>query len=129
MADVLHGNAKLTGPEKRYGLESLTASEDIPRRHLPLTLGNDPMFNANKLAGIGVWPPRDVARSKDSRRTRFEVLVDHNAAIHFQSSLFGQRQRWANSHAQDKEIRIEGRASAEYRFLSITANYGLAHVA
>src|SRR5438128_967828 len=87
MADVLHGNAKLTGPEKRYGLESLTTSEEIPRRHLPLTLGNDPMFNATKLAGIGVWPPRDVARSKDSRRIRFEVLVDDNAAIHFQSSL------------------------------------------
>src|SRR5437867_11077927 len=117
MADVLHGNAKLTGPEKRYGLESLTTSEDIPRRHLPLTLGNDPVFDTNKLAGIGVWPPRDVARSKDSRRTRSEVLVDQNAAMHFQSSLFGQRQRWPNPYAQDEDIRIECRACPEYRFL------------
>src|SRR5207245_11507098 len=102
MADVLHGNAKLTGPEKRYGLESLTTSEDIPRRHLPLTLVNDPMFNADKLAGIGVWPARDVARSKHSRRIRFEVRVDDNAAIHFQSSMFGRRQRWTSSQARAK---------------------------
>ena len=58
MADVLHGNTKLTGPEKRHGLESFTTSEDILCRDLALTLGASRSTTAGPFTGGTLFTPR-----------------------------------------------------------------------
>jgi hypothetical protein len=56
---------------------------------LPLALGDDPVLNTDKLARAGIRPTNDIARGEDSGRTRFQILIDHYAAIYSQACLLG----------------------------------------
>lgn len=87
VADVLDGDAVLARPKERHGIKTFAMSENVSRGDLSLALGDDPVFDAKRLARMGVRPASNVARGKDPRHACFEVFVDDNAAIRVSSPL------------------------------------------
>src|SRR4029077_110695 len=102
--------------------------EDIARRDLALTLRDHPVLDANEPAGMWIGPTSDVARGKDSWRTRFEIFVTHDAAIHSQSSLLSESERRLYSHSQDEKISIEHYTATQRRVASVDAGDRFAQV-
>ena len=77
----------MLAPEERHGVESLAASEHVPCRSLTLAFGDDPVFDANPLAGVRIGPACDVSGGEDAGRAGLEVLVDCDAAIDREAGL------------------------------------------
>ena len=88
--DIAEAEIVLFGPKERDVIERFTSAEDVVRRHLALTLGDDPMLHANSLTGQPVRPARDVAGGEDAWNAGFQVLVDGDAAIDRKACLFRQ---------------------------------------
>src|SRR5262249_11428814 len=81
VADIVDRDVVVLPPEERYGLETLATAEDIASGRLPLPLGDDPMLDANVVAGVRIGPSRDIAGGEDPGSARLEVLVDGDAVI------------------------------------------------
>src|SRR5688572_31472427 len=47
----------LLGPEERDRIEAFASTQEVPRRSLTLTLGDDPVFDADALAAEPIRPP------------------------------------------------------------------------
>src|SRR5262249_31627845 len=74
--DVVNRDVVVFAPEERAHTDSLPLAEDVPRRHLPLALGDDPVLDPNALPRDRIGPARRVARREDVRIAGPEVLVD-----------------------------------------------------
>ena len=81
VADVLDRDVVVLAPEKRNRVEPLAIAEHVPSGHLTLALGDDPVFDADSRAGVGIGPSSDVAGGEHARRAGLEILVDGDAAI------------------------------------------------
>src|SRR5664280_1615892 len=57
----------LAGPEEWNGIETFPPPQHVARGSLPLTLGDNPVFDADTLAGEPVRPSRDVTSGEDAR--------------------------------------------------------------
>ena len=71
----------LLGPEERHGVEPLARTEHVAGGGLTLPLGNDPMLDADRLAGQPVRPSRYVAGGPYTRNVCLEIRVDSDAAV------------------------------------------------
>src|SRR5262249_49782844 len=80
---------------------------------LPLTLGDDPVLDADPLARVRIRPSGHIAGSEHSRCARLQKLVDDDAAIDGKAGPFGDRERWPNTRADDNEVGIDGAAAAQ----------------
>jgi hypothetical protein len=76
VADIVEQQVVLLGPEERNSVKALARPQHVARRRLTLAFSDDPMLDANGLAGKPVGPPGDVARRKDTGNARLQVLVD-----------------------------------------------------
>jgi hypothetical protein len=101
--DVFECDAKLLGPKERNCIERLTVAQNVPCRYLPLALCDYPVLDADPLAGTWIGPTRNVTRRKDSWSAGFEILVNNDASVDFQTGLFRKRDRGVHSHSQNKE--------------------------
>src|SRR4029077_1650183 len=104
MPDVSDRHVVMPAPEKRHGVETLAPAEHVPSGSLALTLGHDPMFDANVLASPRIRPTRHVAGGKHARYPRFEKLVDDDPAIHGEARTLGQRHRRLHADTDDHEV-------------------------
>ena len=75
VADVVDRDVVVLAPEERNSVESLADAEDVASGNLTLTLGHDPVFDANPIAAVRVRPSRDVASGEYPRRARLEELL------------------------------------------------------
>jgi hypothetical protein len=69
----------LLGPEEWNLVKPLAGAEHVARRRLTLTFGNNPMLDADALAGQPIRPSRDIAGGIDAGDAGFEVLIDRGA--------------------------------------------------
>src|SRR5215467_8586495 len=106
MAHVVDGHIVVLTPEERNSIKFLTAAKNVLGCHLPLTLSDHPMLDANSLAGVWIRPAGDVAGSENSGGTGFQVFVDCDTPIDVEPSLLGQSQRWSHSYAQYQKVHI-----------------------
>src|SRR4051812_31030726 len=113
MSDVLDGEVVMPAPEERYGIERFAPAEHVPRRHLTLTLGHDPVLDADVLARVRIRPARNIARCEDSALARFEILVNDDAMVQGEAGRLGQRNCWPDADAHDDQIGVERAAAAE----------------
>src|SRR6516165_10998238 len=81
VADVVEQQVALLGPEKRNCVEGLALAEHVAGGRLALAFGDDPMLDADALAGQPVGPTCDVARSINAGNAGLQILIDHDAAI------------------------------------------------
>src|SRR4029079_5358335 len=58
---VVDAHVVVRAPEKRNLIEPLACAEDVSGGDLSVTLGKYPVLDANPFAGVGIWPPRDIA--------------------------------------------------------------------
>src|SRR5215472_10086523 len=113
VADIVDGDIVVLAPEEGRRGEALPASQHVSRRGLSLTLGHDPMLNAQSLAGDGIGPARHVARGKDAGDAGFEVLVDENAAVDLEPRALCQGKARPHADADNDEIGIDRAAVIE----------------
>ena len=66
MADVVDRDVVMLAPEKRDGVEAFAMSQHVARGDLALALSDDPVFDADPLAGPPIGPARDVSRRENS---------------------------------------------------------------
>src|SRR5579864_9443213 len=104
MTDIRETELILLGPEEWNGVEPLSSSKDVAGRGLTLAFGQHPVLDADVLACERVRPARDVARRKDARNARLEVLVHRDAAIDGEACLFRQGDHWADTDADDDQV-------------------------
>src|SRR5262249_39549313 len=81
VADIVDRDVVMLAPKEWYGLELFAPAQHIQRGRLPLTLGDDPMFDADALPRVRIGPARDVAGAIDVGRARLQVTVDREAAV------------------------------------------------
>ena len=81
MADVVNDDIVLLTPKERHSIERLAIAQDVSSRDLALTLGHDPLFDADSFPRVRVGPAGYIAGSEDARRAGFQILVDCNAAV------------------------------------------------
>ena len=110
-------------PEKRHGSERRGAAEHIERRSLPLTFGDNPVFDADVLTTMRIGPACDVAGGVDVPFARLEVLIDDNPAVGFETCLLGKLEAGPNSDSYDYEISLERIASFEFHPFAIDGSY------
>src|SRR5687768_7606389 len=104
VANVREAEFVLLGPEEWDRIEAFAPTQDVARRRLPLSLGDDPVFDANAFATEPIRPASDVARSEDARDARFQVLIHRDATIGGETGLFGQCDRRSYADADDDQI-------------------------
>ena len=75
----------MLAPEKRYRIESPCSAKHVVRSYLTLTLGDDPVFDADMLPGQPVGPAGNVASGIDIRHACLQEFVHHDAAIDSES--------------------------------------------
>jgi len=81
VTDVRNRNIVVLAPEKRDECARFFAPDHIARGDLAVTLGHDPVLDADFVAAVRVRPACDVPRSENPRGARFQIFVDHDAAI------------------------------------------------
>src|SRR5262249_18107543 len=81
VTDIVDRHVVMLAPEERHLTKALSLVKHVAGGSLPLTLGNDPMLNAQIFAGMRIGPARDVAGGEDSRRAGFKIFVHDDAAI------------------------------------------------
>src|SRR5690348_16133761 len=94
VADIVEQQVVLLGPEERNSVEALARAEHVAGRRLALALGDDPMLDADGLAGQPVGPTGDVACSIDAGNAGLQILADHDAAIDGYPGMLGERSPW-----------------------------------
>jgi hypothetical protein len=102
--------------------------EQVTRRSLPLALRDDPVLDPHELTSVGIGPASDITRGENPRHTRFEILVDQNTAIDFQSRARGQRNRRPHSDTQDQEVRFECSPALENHSAPFEPGHRILHV-
>ncbi len=107
VTDVVDRDVVVLAPEERSGRESLAAAKHVERCNLSLALGDDPMFDPDRLAAVRVRPAGDVASGEDARRGRLEIGVDHDAAIHPEAGRFGNPDARAHAKARHDEVGLD----------------------
>src|SRR5262245_4528927 len=113
MPDVSDRDVVVLAPEKRNRVEPLAASQHVERGHLPLAFGDNPVLDANALAGVGIGPPGDVARGEDPGPAGFEELIHRDAAIERKAGALGNRCRGPHTDTYYQEIGIDGRPATQ----------------
>ncbi len=91
-------------PEEGNRAEALTGAEYVARRGLPLALRDDPVLDADPVAGERVRVAGDVPRGVHVRGTRLEVFVHDDAAVGREARALGQRDVGPHADAGDDEI-------------------------
>jgi len=66
VADIVDRDVIMLTSEKRHGSERRAEAEHIERRSLPLTLSNNPVFDADVLTTMRIGPTCDVAGGVES---------------------------------------------------------------
>ena len=115
-------------PEEGHGVEPFATAQHVACGDLTLTLGNDPVLDANSFAAVGVWPACDIASGEDAGRTRLQVLVHCDSAVQGEASLFGERCRRPDTDAHDEKIGVECGTSAQLHRPAIDGRHGLTEV-
>ena len=113
MADIVDRNIVVLAPEERNGVESFMSPEHVEGRGLSLAFREDPMLDANSLAGVRVRPARYVAGREDPRRARFEIGVHDDAAINLEAGCFGELEARADAHPRHNEIGLDDASACE----------------
>src|SRR5260221_6406209 len=104
MTDVVDRHVEVLAPEERYCVERFTIAEDVSGRRLTLTLGYNPMLDADAVTRVRIRPSRDVSCREDARRAGFEVLADRDPAVDGEPGPLGQPNGGSDADAQDQEI-------------------------
>src|SRR5262249_27898267 len=125
MADIVDRDVIMLAPEEWDSSKFFAAPEQVAGRGLALTLGHDPMLDANLIAAMRIGPPRDVAGSQNRWLARFQIGVHAHPAIHGKSGSLGEREPRANADPGDHKISLERAAAFE---LHLSAVNGGRHV-
>src|SRR5262245_54594197 len=107
MTDIVDGNIVVLAPKEGHGVERRLTTEHIAGCGLALSLGDNPMLDANGLARMAIRPSRDITRSVDAGRTGLQILIDSNAPVEIEAGLLGERQSRPHSDADDYQIRFD----------------------
>jgi hypothetical protein len=91
-------------PKERRGIEPPLLPKDVARGRLTLAFGNDPVLDADRIAGQPVRPARDVAGSEDAGPARLQIFVDDYPAIDREAGLLRERDRAMNANVEDDVI-------------------------
>src|SRR4030095_16384346 len=100
-------------PEERNVTERRTEPQHVARDRLALTLGDDPVFDANRLPETCLRVARTITRRPDARGARAKKLVDEDAARAAQPRLFRKSGARAHTHAQHDKVGSEHAAVLE----------------
>ena len=111
----------MLGPEERDSSKFLAVSEHVARRGMALTLGHDPMLDANLLPAIRIGPSRDVAGSQNRWLARFQIGVHAHPAIHGKSGSFGELDPWPHADPSNHKICLDRAAAFERHPFAIYA--------
>src|SRR5487761_1984678 len=104
VTQISNAEIVLLGPKERHSVKPIASTEHVARGGLPLALGDDPVLDADSLAGEPVRPARDVAGREDARNIRFEAFVDRDAAVGGEARLFRQCDHRPYADADDDQI-------------------------
>ncbi len=114
MTHVVDRHVVVLAPEERHRRERLAASQDVACRGLALAPGDDPVLDADALAGAGVGKSRDVAGGPDAGRARLEEAVHHDATVELEPRLLGEGQRRTDADAHHDQVRAGPRTVVEH---------------
>jgi hypothetical protein len=93
--------------EKRNGVKRLVPTNHVTRRGLALSLGDNPVLDANLLPCVRIGPTCDVACRKNPRNAGPQILVDGDAAVEGNPRLFRKSERRPYADAHDNQVCIE----------------------
>jgi hypothetical protein len=68
---------------------------------LALAFCHYPVLDTDFVARVRIRPARNVARGIDAACARLEKRIDGDAAIDSETGLFGQRQAWPHTDANN----------------------------
>ena len=125
VADVVDRDVVVLTPEERDGIEALAIPQHVAGGDLALALRDDPVLDADALAGTRIGPARHVPCGEDPGRARFEVLVHGDATVQRQACLLGESGRRPDADTHHDEVGIESRASAERHGSAVDARHRL----
>src|SRR5271169_294512 len=97
----------LLGPEERHCVEPFARADHVAGGGLTLPLGDDPVLDADPLAGQPVGPPGDVAGGPDAGNARLEIRVDCDAAVDRYPGLLGEYRLRPHPDPDDDEVGLE----------------------
>src|ERR1700726_3110737 len=103
----------MLAPEEWDGGIPFAAPEHVAGRGLALPLGDDPVFDAQGLAALGVRPAGNVAGGENARRAGFEVFIDDHTTIDRQAGLRGEMKSRPHADPDHNELGIKPRAVVE----------------
>src|SRR5580693_8692436 len=105
--DIVELQIVLLGPEERHRVEALARPEHVWGSRLALPFGDDPVFDADRLARQPVGPPGDIAGGPDTGDARLEIRVDGDAAVNSNPGPLGERGLRPHPNPDDDEVGIE----------------------
>src|SRR5262245_18525157 len=108
MTAVEDGNVVMHAPEERDSGEFYCSTQHVERRCLALTLRNNPVLDANILAGMRIRPAGDIAGGKNVLNTRLKIAVHQHTAIKRQAGCLGKLSARANSDPDHHKVGLQG---------------------
>src|SRR5690606_17350378 len=113
VADVADGHVIVLAPEEGGGIERVVMPQHVSRCSLALSLRNDPVFYARRIAVASVRPPRDVAGGEHAGSARFEETVDQDAVVDAKAGRFRDSDARAHAHTDHHEVGLQARTILE----------------
>src|SRR3546814_12322216 len=91
-------------PEERHGIERLASAQHVACRGLPLALRDNPVLDADLLAGVRVGPACEIAGREDAGGAGFEIFVDDDATVRREPRLLEDAECRPDTDADDHPI-------------------------
>ena len=107
MPDIVELQIVLLRPEERHRVEALMRAQHVAGSRLALPFGDDPVLDADRLAGQPVGPPGDIAGGPDAANACREIGIDGDASVNGDPGRLGERGPRPDPNPDDDEVGIE----------------------
>src|SRR5438105_166425 len=111
----------VSAPEERDVVESVAPTEHVARDDLTLTLGNDPVLDAEAHIGIRIGPTGDIAGAENPANVRLEKLINRETVVDRKASFLSEFKVRSDADAGDNEVCVQARTVIEYDALLVNA--------
>ena len=101
--DIVDRSVIVLTPKERNVGKCHFLAKHISGRSLSLALSYNPVLYSDVLAGIGVWPSSNVARRENAFDAGFQVLIDDDTSIEFETCVLGKRRAGVEHRCRQRQ--------------------------
>jgi hypothetical protein len=107
VSDVGNADVVVLTPEEGDDPAALPISQHVLGRDLSVSLGDDPMLDADSFAAVRIGPSGDVAGSVNAGDARLQVFIHQDAAIEGEARFLGEEKGRPHPDAGDDDVARE----------------------